>query len=229
MSESSSNPTQVAPSQINTILGDRPIGITDQGGQVRPTMYFAQMLQRLVSYIGQPVGSDGLGGRPGETLSEQTAGLNALSDDLLVRSGTDPTLLDRLFRIERMLLRLSMMPSGGGGGGGPSPPGPPKPILPAQVTFPITGVVYLLNGARVLDGYGTPESAVYGRPGDLFLRRDGATGEGAYVKDTGDNTDTGWIAVGSGGDIWAPLVNGDLPGPTIISDPDGQVVMVQIA
>ena len=32
----------------------------------------------------------------------------------------------------------------------------------------------------------------------------------------------------TGGGIYAPLVNGDLPGPTLIADPFGQCVMVQI-
>lgn len=42
---------------------------------------------------------------------------------------------------------------------------------------------------------GTPEAnGVLGRVGFLFSRTDGGTGTTLYVKESGDNTDTGWIA-----------------------------------
>ena len=47
-----------APNKILTILGDQPIGSV-QGDHVYPAMSFVQMLQRIVSYIGQPGGTSG--------------------------------------------------------------------------------------------------------------------------------------------------------------------------
>lgn len=49
-------------------------------------------------------------------------------------------------------------------------------------------------GGRVCSGTGSPESAVVGWIGDLFLRRDGAAGTVVYVKETGAGTNTGWVA-----------------------------------
>ena len=43
-------------------------------------------------------------------------------------------------------------------------------------------------------GTGTPEAAVWGRIGDLFLRHDGGATTTLYVKTSGDGTTTGWTA-----------------------------------
>lgn len=50
-------------------------------------------------------------------------------------------------------------------------------------------------------GSGTPESAVTGSPCDVFLRTDGAAGSTLYVKESGSATNTGWGAVGTGGEL----------------------------
>jgi hypothetical protein len=46
----------------------------------------------------------------------------------------------------------------------------------------------------VLSGEGTPENAVTARIGTLYRRLDGGAGTSLYVKESGDNTDTGWVA-----------------------------------
>ena len=112
---------------------------------------------------------------------------------------------------------------------------PGFPSLP-----PPSDVVYLGNGSRVLDGYGSPNGAVFGSVGDLFLQRDGSPSAVAWAKASGEQTDAGWVP-GAGSAIYAPLANGDLPGselvgypdgmfkgPTLVSDPSGACVMVQI-
>ena len=50
-----------------------------------------------------------------------------------------------------------------------------------------------LNGALVLRGTGTPESAVTAPVGSLFTRRDGGAGTTLYVKESGSSS-TGWVA-----------------------------------
>lgn len=49
-----------APSQLSTISGDQPLGNTMDGQPVMPSFYFLQFLQRILSYIGQPVGNSGV-------------------------------------------------------------------------------------------------------------------------------------------------------------------------
>lgn len=61
-----------APTRLTPIAGDQPIGTGDSAGQVRPSMYFTQLIQRLLSYIGQPT----TGNVTGQTLSSQVGELN---------------------------------------------------------------------------------------------------------------------------------------------------------
>lgn len=56
--------------------------------------------------------------------------------------------------------------------------------LPAGVTA----------GGRMLRGTGTPEGAVTGSPGDLYVNLSGGAATTLYVKETGAETDTGWAA-----------------------------------
>lgn len=98
---------------------------------------------------------------------------------------------------------------------------------PFAAPFPaLTPVVYLSNGARLLDGQGDPANLVAGYPGDVLLRRDASADAAIYVKDAGVNTSTGWRGVFEHGVL--PLVNGDLPGPALMSDPLGQTIGVPI-
>ena len=48
--------------------------------------------------------------------------------------------------------------------------------------------------ARWLSGNGTPNGAVLGSVGDLFSRLDGGAVTSFYVKESGANTNTGWVA-----------------------------------
>lgn len=50
-----------------------------------------------------------------------------------------------------------------------------------------------ISGAKMSAGNGTPEGAVVGSIGDLFLRRDGGAATTLYVKESGAATNTGWI------------------------------------
>lgn len=52
----------------------------------------------------------------------------------------------------------------------------------------------VVNTATVRSGTGTPLNRLVGNPGDLFLRTDGGTSTTLYVKETGTNTSTGWVA-----------------------------------
>lgn len=52
----------------------------------------------------------------------------------------------------------------------------------------------VLGGARVLAGLGTPEAAVIGEIGDLFVRKDGGANTTLYVKEAGAGLNTGWFA-----------------------------------
>lgn len=50
------------------------------------------------------------------------------------------------------------------------------------------------TGATIKTGTGSPNSAVVGSVGDLFLRTDGGSSTTLYVKESGSATNTGWIA-----------------------------------
>lgn len=47
---------------------------------------------------------------------------------------------------------------------------------------------------NITSGEGSPENAVLGSVGDLFLRTDGGASTTLYVKESGTDTDTGWVA-----------------------------------
>lgn len=48
-------------------------------------------------------------------------------------------------------------------------------------------------GIRVSAGSGTPNGVVTGNPGDLYLSTAGGAGTTFYVKESGVNTNTGWV------------------------------------
>lgn len=51
-----------------------------------------------------------------------------------------------------------------------------------------------LGGAKVLAGTGIPNNVVVGSVGDLFVRKDGGASTTLYVKESGNDTNTGWVA-----------------------------------
>ena len=53
---------------------------------------------------------------------------------------------------------------------------------------------YVAN-TMVLSGEGTPEAFVTGSVGYIYLRTDGGTNTTLYVKESGNNTNTGWAAI----------------------------------
>lgn len=50
------------------------------------------------------------------------------------------------------------------------------------------------DDTRVLTGQGSPEGVVVAKVGRLYARSDGGAGTTLYVKESGNNTDTGWTA-----------------------------------
>lgn len=58
----------------------------------------------------------------------------------------------------------------------------------------IVSTVNGLEDAKVLRGSGSPEGAVVAKVGRLYVRTDGGANTTLYVKESGDNTATGWIA-----------------------------------
>lgn len=234
-----------SPTRLTPITGTEPIAQDDKGQGFRPTMYFLQLIQRLLSYIGQPTSSN----TPGVTLSGQVGTLN--SEMGFVLSGLGPAdagINARVAELEVKSQRLQQLqpPAVATRSDAAAFPAPPLPVaVPSLVDTPRPPVVIerspvaplppgdilnLHNGGRVLDGYGSPEGNVAGGIGDLYLRLDGADGTSAYLKSSGAfGSTTGWSAIGGGTSIiYAPLVNGDLPGPTLIANGAGECIMVPI-
>jgi hypothetical protein len=215
-------PPTSAPQRIVPPLADQPISGTEDG---RPSYPMIQWMQRISAQVGPVVttgtpGTAGGSGAPGFSLSEQVSNLTTVVNQMVTAGFTDPTIAQQIRNLNTAVLRAQFAP----------------PVLPRAQPSPAfpegpTGVIYLANGSRILDGFGAPNGAEFGSTGDQFLQLDGTTAGGVlWVKTSGHNTDTGWTQGGgsAGGAIYAPLVNGDLPGPHLISDPFGQTVMVQI-
>jgi hypothetical protein len=178
-----------------------------------PTFQMAQWMQRVHAILnGTPgAGTGGVGPGAGATggnsggIVQQITDITDIVNVLTASSGDDP--IARTF-IKRVAKALGARP------------------LPQHRP----GIVKLQNGGRLLDGYGAPNGAVFGSVGDIFLQLDGTTSV-AWLKTSGAQTDSGWTDIGgtaSPTPIYAPLVNGDLPGPTAIADPFGQFIMVPI-
>jgi hypothetical protein len=56
------------------------------------------------------------------------------------------------------------------------------------------GVTASSGTGRFIAGLGDPNRKVIGNIGDIFQRLDGTPGSTFYVKETGNSTDTGWVA-----------------------------------
>lgn len=68
----------------------------------------------------------------------------------------------------------------------------PPPQIGAQTSSVLAGTCRISGGAN------TPEGAVRGKVCDLFLRTNGGAGTTIYVKESGTNTTTGWVAATTG-------------------------------
>lgn len=53
-----------------------------------------------------------------------------------------------------------------------------------------------MASTQLLSGNGAPNGVVFGNPGDLYENTAGGSGTTFYVKESGANTSTGWIAYG---------------------------------
>lgn len=53
--------------------------------------------------------------------------------------------------------------------------------------------------ARIFEGFGSPEGVKVGNMGDIYINRNGGSSTTMYSKETGFNTNTGWVAMGAGG------------------------------
>lgn len=61
------------------------------------------------------------------------------------------------------------------------------------VAAPNVNQVTLGVGINISAGTGTPNGVVSGNPGDLYVSLAGGSGTTLYVKQSGANTNTGWV------------------------------------
>lgn len=189
-----------APTKTTTIVGDQPITVDG----ARPTYWFLNFLQRLSSFVGQPATS---GTTVGKSLSSSVSTLASEVTTLQAQVALGSTAGDEGHQALQLATRLRARIDQPQARSLPSvtiqAPVVQRPAVtvqapviqrPAvQVVQPIS-IVTLANGARIMDGYGTPEGVIFGSPADQWLRRDGGAGTCLYVKETGVNTNTGWVA-----------------------------------
>jgi hypothetical protein len=55
------------------------------------------------------------------------------------------------------------------------------------------GATFTINGAVVRASTGSPNGAVTGSPGDMYLNKNGGAGTTLYIKESGVATNTGWV------------------------------------
>lgn len=68
----------------------------------------------------------------------------------------------------------------------------PRLDLPKQL---ITLLQEIINRSpNSYTGEGSPEGAVEGNVGDLYINRSGGANTTLYVKESGNGTNTGWVA-----------------------------------
>lgn len=116
-----------APTRLTPIVVDQPITDARTG---QPTPYFAQMMQRVLSYLGQPGSSTGTGttSSSGLTVSEQLTNLNTSVEVLQAAAGGvtpgQAGVTSRIALIEQIIRNLLRF--------GPPPPQRPN-MTPALI------------------------------------------------------------------------------------------------
>jgi len=63
----------------------------------------------------------------------------------------------------------------------------------------VSAATMATHGGRICSGTGSPESALVGWVGDIYLRRDGTAGTTLWIKESGAGTNTGWGQATTGG------------------------------
>lgn len=114
-----------APTYLTPIAGDEPIATTDEGKESRPTMHFVQLIQRILSYIGQPTS----GNPAGQTLSSQVGEVNIITSIIISAvSAANAGLAGRVMALEAGsgLLTPPLLPR---------PPGLSQPQVLARIWF----------------------------------------------------------------------------------------------
>lgn len=113
-----------APTYLTPIAGDEPIATTDEGVSSRPTMHFVQLIQRLLSYVGQPTG----GNPAGQTLSSQVGAVNIFTSIIISAvSAANAGLVGRVLQLESAGQQRSQPL--------PRPPGLSQPQVLARIWF----------------------------------------------------------------------------------------------
>lgn len=62
-----------------------------------------------------------------------------------------------------------------------------------------------IGNVRVFSGTTTPEGKQVGNIGDVFIRTDAGIGTTTYTKESGTNTTTGWMPLGTTVGVWTPI------------------------
>ena len=173
-----------APTRLLTILGDQPIGLDDAGRPVKPSMEFVQFLQRLISYIGQPVPAN----PAGVPISTVIGSLSVAAKSIRFGAAGDGAILAQVSELEAAISRLAALV--------PPQPEPERgEAAHAFQAWPVD-IVYAGNGSRLLDGHGTPNGRIFGSVGDVYMQRDGTAAVATWEKTSGLFTDHGWTAIG---------------------------------
>ena len=71
-----------------------------------------------------------------------------------------------------------------------------KALLDLQLQPPESapfGAVVSVGGALIRSGFGSPNSAIVGNPGDMYLNKSGGASTTLYIKESGSGTNTGWV------------------------------------
>jgi len=159
----------------------------DKDGKM--TLWAGHLIQSLLNYIGNPAASSGSSTASTVTsLTDQLASMGNALTILLGVSGVDAATASQVMDL---IQRVGANPV----------PYPAQAIIaaPPPPHSPF-GIVTLGNGARLIDGFGTPASVVPAQIGDLYFQRDGTPGSTVFAKESGaPGSTSGWVALGTGG------------------------------